>query len=203
MADFDIALARTLRFEGGYSSNPNDSGGETYRGITRNFHPAWAGWPIIDKAKSSPAFPSSLEANPLVQSLVAEFYRTEFWNKLRAGEIFSQAIANELFDAAVNHGIPPAVKILQQGMNYLTAPPLLFLTVDGIVGTASINAVNRWLKESSLEYLVATNSLLSLMLVLRARLYVRIVDNKPSQKIFFEGWIRRILGPTSLVERGV
>ncbi len=203
MADFEIALARTLRFEGGYANNPNDTGGETYRGIARKFHSTWPGWQIIDSAKSNPAFPASLEANPLLGSFVADFYRAEFWNVLCAGDIHSQEIANELFDAAVNHGIAPAVRILQQAMNYLTAPPLLFLTVDGAIGPATINAVNRWLTSSSLEFLVATNSLLSVMLVLRAKLYVRIIDGKASQKVFFEGWIRRILGPPALVERGV
>ena len=202
MADFEIALTRTLRFEGGYANNTNDTGGETYRGIARKFHLTWAGWPIVDIAKSNPTFPSSLEANPLLGSLVADFYRTEFWNAVRAGEIHSQAIASELFDAAVNHGIAPAVRILQQAMNYLTAPPLLFLTVDGAIGPTTINAVNRWLTSSSLEFLVATNSLLSVMLALRAGLYVRIIDGKASQKTFFEGWIRRILGPPAFVERG-
>ena len=87
-------------------------------------------------------------------------------------------------------------------MNYLTAPPLLFLTVDGAIGPTTINAVNRWLTSSSLEFLVAPNSLLSVMLALRAGLYVRIIDGKASQKTFFEGWIRRILGPPAFVERG-
>ncbi len=202
MADFEIALSRTLQFEGGYANIPNDSGGETYRGVARNSHPSWKGWPIIDAAKKQSDFPKSLEANPLLQSLIAEFYRTEFWDKILAGEIYSQAIANELFDAAVNHGIPPAVTLLQQSMNYLTAPPLLFLNVDGVIGPASIGAVNRWLKESSLEYLVATNSLLGLMLVLRAKLYLAIIKNRSSQKVFLEGLMRRILGPPALVERG-
>ena len=203
MADFEIALARTLKFEGGYANNPSDNGGETYRGIARNAHPAWEGWPIIDAAKAEPKFPVSLEANPLLGSLVADFFRMEFWNAIRADEIHSQAIASELFDAAVNHGIAPAVRILQQATNYLTAPPLLMLTVDGAIGPATINAVNRWLTSSSLEFLVAINCLLSVMLVLRANLYVRIIDGKASQKTFFEGWIRRILCPPALVERRV
>jgi lysozyme family protein len=34
VADFDVALFITLRFEGGYVNNPSDPGGETNKGIT-------------------------------------------------------------------------------------------------------------------------------------------------------------------------
>jgi lysozyme family protein len=200
MAEFEIALIRTLRHEGGYANNPTDSGGETYRGLARNFHPAWAGWPIIDAAKTKPGFPRSLEANPLVQSLVADFYRVEYWDRIRAAEICSQVIANELFDASVNHGLTPAVKLLQQAMYYLTSPPFEILTIDGVIGPVTLSAVNRWLTNSAIAHKVAANSLLSMMIVLRAVLYVRIVYDKPGQRVFFEGWIRRILGSPEITE---
>ncbi|MDR1034997.1 MAG: hypothetical protein LBT40_00015 [Deltaproteobacteria bacterium] len=32
--------------EGGWANNPADSGGETFRGIARNFHKSWPGWAI-------------------------------------------------------------------------------------------------------------------------------------------------------------
>ena len=39
MGDFKTSLARTLRWEGGYSDDPVDRGGETYRGISRKNFP--------------------------------------------------------------------------------------------------------------------------------------------------------------------
>ena len=36
MANFTIALKKVLKNEGGYANNPNDAGGETYKGISRN-----------------------------------------------------------------------------------------------------------------------------------------------------------------------
>ncbi len=49
--DFQKALAHTLEFEGGYANDPADSGGETFRGISRRNWPQWEGWPLIDQAK--------------------------------------------------------------------------------------------------------------------------------------------------------
>lgn len=200
---FQIAYNRSMQKEGGWSNKRSDPGGETYRGITTKYFPNWAGWRIIRETRSRPDFQKILDANQELQKLVAEFYFNEFWNKLRAGEIQSQAIANELFDASINLGIPPAVKILQQAINYLTAPPALPVAVDGKPGPATVLAVNHWLKESSVESRCATNSLLGLLLALRANHYVQSIDNDACKKCFFEGWIRRILGSPALVERGV
>ncbi|MFM7564688.1 MAG: glycosyl hydrolase 108 family protein, partial [Planctomycetota bacterium] len=39
MADFAIAFDETMINEGGYVDDPDDRGGETYRGVARRFHP--------------------------------------------------------------------------------------------------------------------------------------------------------------------
>lgn len=44
MADFKIAFDITNKTEAGYANNPDDSGGETYAGISRNNWPYWEGW---------------------------------------------------------------------------------------------------------------------------------------------------------------
>lgn len=41
MAEFNIAFQKTLTHEGGYVNDPEDSGGETYKGISRNNHKNW------------------------------------------------------------------------------------------------------------------------------------------------------------------
>ena len=37
MANFEEAYKKTSDFEGGYVNDEDDAGGETYRGIARNF----------------------------------------------------------------------------------------------------------------------------------------------------------------------
>ena len=44
-------ITAIIKAEGRYDNNPSDPGGETYCGISRVYHPAWAGWATIDKAK--------------------------------------------------------------------------------------------------------------------------------------------------------
>ncbi|MBW1801582.1 MAG: hypothetical protein JRJ85_12745, partial [Deltaproteobacteria bacterium] len=44
MAKFDEAFEKTTAIEGGYVFDPDDAGGETYKGISRRFNPSWGGW---------------------------------------------------------------------------------------------------------------------------------------------------------------
>ena len=37
-----------MKHEGGYVFDPDDSGGETYKGVARKFHSKWEGWSKID-----------------------------------------------------------------------------------------------------------------------------------------------------------
>ena len=74
MADFEKAFINTMGYEGGYVYDPDDAGGETYKGISRRYHPSWPGWRIIDKVKISGGDPYSdlddneeLEENELEQ----------------------------------------------------------------------------------------------------------------------------------------
>ncbi|HJW81700.1 MAG TPA: glycosyl hydrolase 108 family protein [Acidiferrobacterales bacterium] len=63
MADFKEAFELTLAHEGGYVKDPDDRGGETYKGIARRYNPGWPGWARINKAKQQRGFPKSLEAD--------------------------------------------------------------------------------------------------------------------------------------------
>jgi lysozyme family protein len=201
MADFTKALKRTLRHEGGYANIKADRGGETYKGIARDCHPHWPGWAIIAVAKSAADFPSSLDRNSQLQSLVADFYKTEFWDKIAADTISSQPIANELFDCAVNMGVVSAVRILQRSLNCLIPPDSAPLAEDGILGPKTLPELESWLKQNALHPQVAVNALLALMLVLRGEQYVNIIERNPSQKQFAYGWFRRIFNDPQIQRR--
>ena len=56
MANFNESFNITLGYEGGYSNDPDDAGGETYKGISRRYHPGWKGWALIDELKSKGVF---------------------------------------------------------------------------------------------------------------------------------------------------
>ena len=113
MANYKEAIAKVLRTEGGYVNDPDDAGGETYKGIARKFWPAWIGWEIVDKMKSNVGFPKCLNEASYIQAAVMSFYKINFWDKVGGDHIASQTIADNLVDSAVNEGIKSAVKRAQ------------------------------------------------------------------------------------------
>lgn len=124
MADYKHAIAKILRTEGGYVNDTDDAGGETYKGIARNFWPNWAGWKIIDSVKTkgwpsgNDKFDNDVKSHILLkilvlQDMVVAFYKSNFWDKVGGDQIASQTIADNLVDSAVNEGIKPAVKRAQ------------------------------------------------------------------------------------------
>ena len=69
MANFEEAYYKTMGHEGGYTDDPSDVGGETYKGIARTYNPDWDGWTVKKKKKGSSYFPSCLDMTLLVNQL--------------------------------------------------------------------------------------------------------------------------------------
>lgn len=134
MANFTIALKKVLKNEGGYANNPNDAGGETYKGISRKNHPTWTGWISIDQIKKAhpKGFKTILEHTPELQDKVKDFYKRRFWDELCLDTCSNQELANQAFDMAVNAGVKAGVKILQK---------VLGIPVDGILGNVTKKAI--------------------------------------------------------------
>lgn len=171
---FNSALEIVLKHEGGYVKDPDDLGGETYRGISRKFHPDWYGWRLIDKIKSKKIHAfidgDSIELNDLVKS----FYYDNFWLPIKGDEIRDSQIANLIFDFAVNAGVKRSVQIAQS---------VLEVEQDGIIGKQTLKALN----EIDEEYFVVAFT------VRRINFYVDSVKKRPANQKFFYGWVRRAL----------
>lgn len=168
MADFAPAFERTLRHEGGYTLSrvPADRGGMTFAGIARRHHPNWPGWGLVDAGAG--------EEDPFLRDMVREFYRREFWNRLRGDAITDQAVAESIYDCAVNMGPVTAV---------VTAQRCVGTNLDGVVGPKTLAALTAadpavFLFKYTLE---------------RLRLYVQICRGDRTQRVFLLGWIDRAL----------
>ena len=171
MADFQAAFNATMKNEGGYANNPADHGGETYKGIARNFWRGWEGWARIDAARGKPGFPKSLASDTKLQSLVAEFYQRNFWTPWMS-EITSQAAAEWVFDKGVNMGLVQAVKLLQRAAG---------VTADGQVGPKTLTAINA---SDPAQFLEACRE--------QARaFYTHLAEINPGQRQFLKGWLAR------------
>lgn len=170
--------------EGGYSVVKADRGGETYRGISRRFHPSWQGWPLVDQLKFEPGFPRNLANHPGLQSLVASFYLQQFWEPLQAEQIVHQSVADELFDTAVNMGIATSVSFAQTALNLLNRNQSSYPDglVDGKMGPKTLKLLNEF---SEVDILVRTLN------ALQGARYIRICEKDPSQEVFFRGWLKR------------
>ena len=155
MADFLAAYNPLKQFEGGWCNVPGDAGGETYAGIARNFFPDWSGWPLIDAEKShvsfrqgSTAFSRRLSSVPGLADLVTDWYRVEWWERMRLGQ-FPQIVADELFEQAVNLGRGGSGRYVQRLCNALNwrkgarGEERIFpdLAEDGCLGPKSLSAM--------------------------------------------------------------
>lgn len=182
MAIFEPAFKKTMGNEGGYCNDPDDRGGETYRGIARNMHPDWDGWGDVDdlKAKNIPS--KEWIDLPLLQARVKIFYKKLFWDIFLGDSIKNQAIAEELFDSGVNFGPGIEVKFLQRSINLTSTKDI---AVDGKCGPATIAALNALSVQDQ-------TTILKILNILQGNRYVEIAEKNPSQRKFIDGWFTRV-----------
>ena len=126
----NVAIELIIDHEGGYVNDPNDRGGETKYGISKR------AYPDIDIAN-------------LTKEQATDIYRNDYWDKIRANEMFQlaspfdvspkhrlvgAALAAIVVDHGVNAGTSRAIKLIQD---------VAGMTVDGVVGPNTIRGVQQ------------------------------------------------------------
>lgn len=114
---FDEAFAQLIQFEGDYSNNPADPGGETRWGITRTIAEA-------------DGYSGDMRDFPLNAAKL--LYKEHYWTPIRADEL-PEAVRYAMFDAAVNSGDYQAVLWLQRACG---------VKDDGAIGPVTLAAAN-------------------------------------------------------------
>jgi len=183
MADFEKALKRTLDFEGGYSNDPNDSGLETFCGISRKYWPDWSGWVAIDGLKTHGA--KILPGDPTLRPQVIEFYRDNFWLPIHGDEIESQEIADMVFDCSVNPNPKAAVTFAQTAHNKIFKESKYIIDVDGIFGADTLHALN------SIEHPDHIGWFVDAMDGQRKKYYLKSIQRRHENAVFAGGWADR------------
>lgn len=153
--NFDEVFDRTIGHEGGYVNNPKDPGGETNWGITKTTAIANG---YTDSMKS------------MTREQAKEIYRKAFWQRAKCGQ-FLGAVSFQLFDAAVNHGIGNAIRMLQRAVGVLD---------DGVVGTKTLAAINKMTLDDVLILFIAER--------------LEFFTNLAKFTDFGRGWARRVVG---------
>mgnify|MGYP005764268419 FL=1 len=116
MAKFIDAYKKVLNNEGIYSNDPDDAGGETYKGISRRANPNWDGWISIDAIKKAhpTTFKGILKKTPELEKKVQDLYKDKYWDCFELDDVPSQLVAEQMFDTAVNQGQTAAIKFAQR-----------------------------------------------------------------------------------------
>lgn len=126
-AVFAHALAHVLEMEGGFTDDAHDPGGPTNRGITLGVFAAWRKVAVTDANRAS----LIRALKRIDDATVREIYRRRYWDRARAAEL-APALALMHFDAAVNHGVGAAIRILQEAVG---------AGVDGEIGPETRAAI--------------------------------------------------------------
>ncbi len=165
-------LRETLGFEGGYSNNPDDRGGETNFGITAGTYA---------KAKSL-GLVVGKSVRDLTRYEAARIYHDLYWKACKA-DLMPEPLDLLVFDAAVNHGVGGSGRLLQKSLNWLGAD----LKVDGAVGPKTWGALADLLER---EKDLGLKALCAAFMAFRAKYFADIVSKDATQKAFLWGWIR-------------
>lgn len=124
MSDFDKSFEHVIGIEGGYVNDPKDPGGETKFGISRRAYPAE-------------------DIRNLSLERAKFLYRRDYWDAIK-GDALPYPLNLFVFDAAVNQGVDPAIRLLQKTLN---------VAQDGVLGGQTIKAAQAMRNESVALYL--------------------------------------------------
>ncbi len=101
-ANYERALSRLLKHEGGYTNHPKDPGGPTNYGIT-----------IIDYRKYVMSNATAEDVKNMKLSEAKAIYRAKYWDALCCDDLPS-GVDDVVFDYGVNSGIGRSGKVLRR-----------------------------------------------------------------------------------------
>lgn len=117
MADFNKEFEKLLKVEGGYVNDKDDTGGETYLGISRRNNPKWSGWSIIDNIKKqygTKNITNRLKKDESLNNAAKKLYKERYWDAMDLDDVPNQSISHQLFDTCVNCGAKIAITLAQK-----------------------------------------------------------------------------------------
>lgn len=161
MADFKKYVPILLQLEGGYVNHPDDKGGPTNRGVTlRTYKNHFGQHKTVEDLKK------------LSDKEWEQIMKTGYWDKCKADQIDSQAVAEIMVDWCINSGLIGLRKVQE----------LVGAKPDGIAGPITLSLINSSNPQTLFNRIKAA----------RKQFYINRVKLDPSQKAFMPGWINRL-----------
>lgn len=165
MADINKLAPLILKWEGGYVNDPLDRGGATNMGVTVST------WQQVGYDKDSDGDIDAVDVKLLDKKDFTAVLR-KYWDRWQADKIQNQSIANILVDWVWGSG----------KWGIINPQKILGVTADGIVGPATIKAINDADPETLFTKIYAA----------RINFLEGIVQRRSSQKRFINGWKNRL-----------
>jgi len=181
MADdvnFNSAIEKVLKHEGGFVNTRYDKGGATNYGISLNFLKSLG--KLGDLNDDGRIDENDIKIIDKEEAI--KIYKKEIWDKEGYGRINNEIVAEAIFDFAVNLGPVKAHKLIQKAINLHNTESIL--KEDGLLGNDTICAIN-------------ISNPLKFMLFFRSVViwhYIQITEKDASQKKFINGWLKRVWG---------
>jgi lysozyme family protein len=162
-----------IAVEGGYVSDPNDSGGETNFGVT-------------EQVARAAGYDGPMREMP--REVAEQIYSRRYWDAVKGDQLaeLSERIAEEVVDTGVNMGVGRAGKFLQQALNVLNNRGKLYsdISVDGAIGPGTLTALKTYLeKRDEAVMLKALN-------VLQGAFYIDLATRRDKDESFLYGWLK-------------
>lgn len=169
MARFQEAYNLVALAEGGYQKYIEDSGNYNSRGDL-----VGTNWGISAKTYESYLNrpPTETDMRNMSKQTAIQIYKRNYWDRIKADDIQSQAVANVLFDGHVNHG-GWGVRMIQE---------VLGVAKDGVVGPITLHAINS----------ANPGQLVARYVERRRQAYHWLADNRAGQRKFLNGWLNRL-----------
>jgi hypothetical protein len=146
---------RLIGHEGGYVNDPRDPGGETNWGITK-------------RTAQANDYQGSMRA--MTREQAYKIYYSAFWLRYQCDKM-PEAVAFQFFDAAVNHGLGNASRMLQRAVGVVD---------DGVIGNMTIAAIKK----------MAISDVIMRLNAERLEFYCKL----STFTTFGKGWVRRVAG---------
>jgi lysozyme family protein len=167
--------------EGGYTNDPDDSGGETIWGIT-----------IADAR----AFGYQGAMRDMSRDQAVAIYWQRYWLQPAFDRLalIDTPIAGKLLDIGINCGPTVGGKFLQRALNVLNNRGAIYggVTVDGAVGAISRAALTAFIGARGND---GRKVLLGMIVAQQSVKYIEIAEANPKDESFEYGWqINRAVG---------
>lgn len=160
-SNFDAAFDYTIGNEGGYSNNPNDSGGPTNWGIT-----------IHDLSRWLKYSASAEDVKNMSKALAKEIYLDWYWNIIALDKVNSKGVAMAMFDMGVVRGTGTIAKAVQN---------IVRVTADAHVGPITLAAINAYDPKKLIDEIEKQ----------AIAAFEDIAARIPKDREFLKGWLAR------------